>query len=103
MKPNANRQSPDCKLTALMLAAGMAVWIFPRSVEATEKYAAQTGVPCAQCHVYPTGDARLTPFGEAFVANGFKLPANESKPPADGSKPPADGSKAPAGGSTPPK
>ena len=38
------------------------------SAAATEKYAAETGVPCAQCHQYPTGDARLTPFGKAFVA-----------------------------------
>jgi hypothetical protein len=28
-----------------------------QSVEATEKYAAQTGRPCAQCHVYPTGES----------------------------------------------
>jgi hypothetical protein len=55
--------------------------IIPCTAAATEKYAAATGVPCAQCHQYPTGDARLTPFGKAFVTNGFKLPATEPKPP----------------------
>lgn len=87
MTPKAKTCSTAGTLMALMLLA--AAWIFPRSVGATEKYAAQTGVSCAQCHVYPTGDARLTPFGEAFIANGFKLPAKPPKPPVDNSKPPA--------------
>jgi|ERR1035441_8407646 hypothetical protein len=71
----------------IVVAAASAV---SRPAAATEKFAAQTGVPCAQCHEYPTGDMRLTPFGQAFVANGFKLPKTPSKPGPDESKPPAN-------------
>ena len=58
------------------------------SAAATEKYATQTGVPCAKCHEYPTGDARPTPLGKAFVTNGHKLPAEGSKPPTKAAQPP---------------
>jgi hypothetical protein len=82
------------RVTILLLAAALLiVW---RPSAASEKYAAQTGKPCAQCHAYPAGDLKLTPFGQAFVANGYKLPPEQ--PPA-----PADGSKAPAGATAPPK
>ncbi len=86
MTQKSKARSATGTFMTLMLAVAC---ISPRSVDATEKYAAQTGVPCAQCHVYPTVDARLTPFGEAFVANGFKLPAKTPKAPVDKPKPPA--------------
>lgn len=75
-----------------VLTVGLASGTVPGVAEATERYAAQTGVSCPQCH---ESDMRLTPFGKAFVANGFKLPKNPS--------PPADDSGAPASGATPPK
>jgi hypothetical protein len=64
-------------------------------VQATEQIAAQTGVPCAKCHDLAAGDMRLTRFGKAFVANGFKLPKNSPKPPRDDSKPPTSGTPSP--------
>jgi hypothetical protein len=72
-------------VTAFLMAVASPIILC--TAAATEKYAAETGVPCSQCHQYPTGDARLTPFGKAFVANGFKLPATEPKPPMRESKP----------------
>jgi hypothetical protein len=41
---------------------------------AKPEFAAQTGLPCGQCHVSPGGGGTLKPFGEAFKKNGFKLP-----------------------------
>ena len=61
----------------------------------TEKFAAQTGKPCAQCHNYPAGDLKLTPFGRAFVANGYKLPPERSSAPVQDSKPPASSASPP--------
>jgi hypothetical protein len=79
---------------AAILIALIAPLVMGRTAAATEKFAAQTGKPCAQCHNYPAGDLKLTPFGKAFVANGFKLPPE---------RPPAQTSKPPANGATPPK
>ncbi len=76
-------------ITTAAVLAGLTSLVVPGASTATEKYAAETGVPCAQCHQYPTGDARLTPFGKSFVANGFKLPTTGPKPPTNGPKPPS--------------
>jgi hypothetical protein len=43
--------------------------------KATPTFSQQTGLPCTQCHVNPTGIGDLTDFGEKFKANGDKLPA----------------------------
>lgn len=50
-----------------------------RPAAATTKYAAETGKPCAQCHQHPTGGPELTPFGEKFKADGYKLPKESPK------------------------
>ena len=59
---------------ALMLIAGTACLIISRPAEATAQFATETGKACGQCHESPTGGGKLTPFGEAFKANGNKLP-----------------------------
>jgi hypothetical protein len=82
------------KTMVLWTAIGLVLTVC-QPVEATEKYAAQTGRPCAQCHVYPTGDARLTPYGQAFVANGFRVPVNVPPPPAPPPKIPSSEPKPP--------
>jgi hypothetical protein len=59
---------------AAIVIAGAVSLIISRPADATTKYAAQTGVPCAQCHQHPTGGSELTTFGAKFKANGYELP-----------------------------
>jgi len=67
------------KLTpALLSAAAAAVLITttafaPRPAAAKPEYAAQTKLPCGQCHVSPGGGGPLKPFGQKFKDNGHKL------------------------------
>jgi len=48
--------------------------VVPRPAAAKPEFAAQTGFPCGRCHVSQTGGGQLKPFGEAYKANGYKLP-----------------------------
>jgi hypothetical protein len=57
-----------------ILIAGTVCLITSRPAEATPKFAADTGKACGECHVSPAGGGKLTAFGEAFKANGNKLP-----------------------------
>lgn len=59
---------------ALILIAGTACLIISRPAEATAQFASETGKACGQCHESASGGGKLTPFGEAFKANGNKLP-----------------------------
>jgi hypothetical protein len=52
---------------ALMIAA-------PRSADAKPEFAASTGKPCGTCHQNPSGSGPLKAFGNAYKANGYKLP-----------------------------
>jgi cytochrome c553 len=78
MKINA----PSCSgvvttgLLAAVAAAALvaAVTVAPRQAAAKPEFAAQTGLPCGQCHVNPGGGGPRKPFGEKFKANGYKLP-----------------------------
>ncbi|MFZ0423412.1 MAG: hypothetical protein WAL80_11090 [Xanthobacteraceae bacterium] len=63
-----------CVLANAIVIAGTLLLGLSRPAEATTKFAAQTGKPCAQCHQKPTGGTALTPFGEKFKANGDELP-----------------------------
>ena len=58
-------------LTALIACAGL----FASSNEAAAKpeFAAQTGMPCGQCHSNPAGGGKLKAYGEKFKANGNKV------------------------------
>jgi hypothetical protein len=40
---------------------------------AKPEFAAQTKLPCGQCHQNPAGGGKLKAFGEKFKANGNKL------------------------------
>lgn len=68
-----------CGTAAVIVIAGTVSLITSRSADATTKYAAQTGKPCAQCHQDPTGSMKLTPFGDKFKANGYELPKDPVK------------------------
>jgi mono/diheme cytochrome c family protein len=57
------------------LAVGGAVAIaVPKPAAALPAYAAQTGKACGACHQNPAGGGPRNAFGEAFAANGHKLP-----------------------------
>jgi hypothetical protein len=58
--------------TAFLLGF-IALIVSPPSVNAKPEFAAQTGLPCGQCHTNPAGGGKLKPFGEKFKANGFKV------------------------------
>jgi hypothetical protein len=47
------------------------------SAQALPAYAAATGKPCGACHQNPAGGGPRNAFGEAFAANGHKLPAKK--------------------------
>lgn len=66
------------KLTPLLVSAAVAalfaaVTLVPRQAAATPQYAAQTKLPCGQCHASPAGGGALKPFGQKFKDNGHKL------------------------------
>lgn len=61
-------------LGALAIAIAL-VWIRP--ADALPSFAAQTGAPCAACHVGGFGP-QLTPFGISFRANGYTWGGGDS-------------------------
>jgi hypothetical protein len=56
--------------SALLIAIIIASLLGSRPAEALPEYAAQTGEPCATCHVSPSGAGPRTPRGQAWVAAG---------------------------------
>jgi hypothetical protein len=56
--------------SALLIASILAILLGSRPVQALPEYAAQTGEPCATCHVSPSGGGPRTPRGQAWVATG---------------------------------
>lgn len=64
-------------IAAALLIGASIVLIAPRDASAKPEFAAQTGLPCGQCHVNPAGGGKLKAFGEKFKANGFKLPGKK--------------------------
>jgi len=61
-------------LAAAILAIGTIVMATPRAAQATQQFAAQTGLSCTQCHADMGTPSKLTDFGQAFQANGDKVP-----------------------------
>jgi len=64
-------------VTALML--GLAVFGASQPADALPSYAQQTGLGCGRCHVNPAGGGPRTSFGNAFLANGHKVPSAKKK------------------------
>lgn len=50
-------------LVVILVAAG-------QPIQALPEYSAQTGEPCATCHVSPSGGGLRTPRGQAWVGGG---------------------------------
>ena len=76
---------------AVALIAGFAAFAVPRPADALPAYAQQTGLACGRCHVNPAGGGARTAFGNAFAANGHKVPsaAKPAKTGAGGGAPAA--------------
>jgi mono/diheme cytochrome c family protein len=61
-----------------VLAAGGALTIAaPKSATALPAYAASTGKACGACHTNPAGGGPRNAYGDAFAANGHKLPGKK--------------------------
>ena len=58
---------------AAVLFAGATALVGSTPASAKPEFAAQTKLPCGQCHVNPAGGGKLKAFGEKFKANGNKL------------------------------
>jgi mono/diheme cytochrome c family protein len=66
--------------SATALIVGLVAFAAPQPADALPAYAKQTGLACGRCHVNPAGGGARTSFGNAFLANGHKLPSKEAKP-----------------------
>jgi len=59
-------------VAAAVLGGGMMILLAPAAT-AKPEFAAQTGKACGACHQNPGGGGKLTSYGAAFKANGFKV------------------------------
>jgi hypothetical protein len=89
VKPSAGSVCALAATGAVALIVGCAAFVVPRPADALPSYAQQTGLACGRCHVSPAGGGPRTAFGNAFAANGHKVPT-AAKPAKSG-----------AGGATP--
>ena len=64
-------------VAALAVIGVCAIITAPKPAAALPAYAAQTGLPCGKCHKNPAGGGARTGFGDAFAANGHKLPGKK--------------------------
>jgi len=73
MKMNASKAFVlVCGTAVMILIVGTTSLTTSRPANATSAFATQTGKACGQCHEKAAGGGKLTPFGEAFKANGNK-------------------------------
>jgi hypothetical protein len=61
-------------ISAALVVGASAYLMASTPANAKPEFAAQTGLPCSQCHQNPAGGGKLKSFGEKFKANGNKLP-----------------------------
>jgi len=80
--PGRREASSSIRTVAFCTAAGIATVLLlgmtaalvaSTPASAKPEFAAQTGMPCGQCHANPAGGGKLKPFGEKFKENGFKV------------------------------
>ena len=60
----------SCMLVAGLLLAVLFALATPPEAQALPEYSAQTGEPCATCHISPSGGGVRTPRGQAWVGEG---------------------------------
>ena len=68
---------------------GVVAFTAPQPADALPAYAQQTGLACGRCHVNPAGGGARTAFGNAFAANGHKVPSGGAKPSKTGGAAPS--------------
>jgi len=61
-------------IIAALAVGGVAAISVSKPAAALPAYAAQTGKACGACHQNPAGGGPRNAIGEAFAANGHKLP-----------------------------
>jgi hypothetical protein len=61
-------------IVAALLAGAIVGVVGTTPANAKPEFAAQTGLPCGQCHQNPAGGGKLKSFGAKFKANGNKVP-----------------------------
>ena len=54
----------------IVITAVVLLLVVTRPTKALPEYSAQTGEPCATCHISPSGGGLRTPRGLAWVGNG---------------------------------
>lgn len=54
----------------ILFAIALTLALTSRTSQALPEYSAQTGEPCASCHVSPSGGGIRTPRGQAWVGLG---------------------------------
>jgi len=64
-------------VAAAAVIGGALMIAVPKSAEALPAYAAATGKACGACQQNPAGGGPRNAFGEAFAANGHKLPGKK--------------------------
>lgn len=64
-------------VAGLFLLMAVTLSITSRPAVALPAYAQQTGLACGRCHVNAAGGGARTKFGDAFAANGHKLPGGK--------------------------
>lgn len=62
---------------AALAVGGALTLAAPKPAAALPAYAASTGKACNACHQNPAGSGPRNAFGEAFAANGHKLPGKK--------------------------
>ena len=53
-----------------LVGLGVVMMLSASTTQALPEYAAQTGEPCASCHISPSGGGARTPRGQAWVGAG---------------------------------
>jgi hypothetical protein len=66
----------EAVIAALAVGAALTIAV-PKPAAALPAYAASTGKACGACHTNPAGSGPRNAFGEAFAANGHKLPGKK--------------------------
>jgi hypothetical protein len=62
---------------AVLAIGGPLTLATPKPAAALPAYAASTGKACGACHANPAGGGARNAFGDAFAANGHKLPGKK--------------------------
>jgi hypothetical protein len=63
-------------VTAVLIGGALMLSV-PKSATALPAYSSSTGKACGACHQNPAGGGPRNSFGEAFAANGHKLPGKK--------------------------